>query len=52
MCCAHQSGHFWRDKCLFLDNFTKNEMDLVDIMKKIVDKNLEGSQILDKIEVP
>ena len=52
MCCAHQSGHFWRHKCLFLDPFAKHEMDRIDIMKKIVDKNLGVSQILDIIEAP
>ncbi len=52
MCYDHQSGHFWRHKCLFLDNFAKHEMDRIDLMKKIVDKNRGGSQILDIIEVP
>ena len=39
MYCAHQSGHFWRHKCLFLDPFAKHEMDRIDIMIKIADKN-------------
>ena len=41
VCCAHQSGHFGRHKCLFLDNFAKHDMDRIDIMKKLPIK-IEG----------